>query len=351
MDGTAIVITAGYLDDDHAKTAHGLIRDSSRYQILGVIDHKFSGKDAGEFLDGKHRGIPIEKNVKALLNVTPHKPDYCIVGIATSGGKLTDELLEIIEEAITLNISIVNGLHEFLEDSRKLTSLANEYNVALLDIRKPRPKSELSFWSGKINEVQSTKIAVLGTDCAVGKRTTARFLVESLAEEGQKAEMIYTGQTGWLQGGKYGFIFDSTVNDFISGEIEYAIHSCYINENPDFIFIEGQSALRNPSGPCGSEFLVSGKMDGVILQHQVSRIYYGDLESWGKIPNIKTEIDLIKIYGVPTLAVTLNTNGLTREEAFSAKSKYEKHLKIPVYLPLFEGVETLSKQIIAQFKK
>ena len=35
--------------------------------------------------------------------------------------------------------------------------------------------------------------------------------------------MIYTGQTGWLQGGEYGFIFDSTLNDFVSGELENAI--------------------------------------------------------------------------------------------------------------------------------
>ena len=58
--------------------------------------------------------------------------------------------------------------------------------------------------------------------------------------------MIYTGQTGWLQGGKYGFIFDSTLNDFVSGELEHAILTCYEETNPDVILIEGQSALRNP---------------------------------------------------------------------------------------------------------
>ena len=35
--------------------------------------------------------------------------------------------------------------------------------------------------------------------------------------------MIYTGQTGWLQGGRFGFILDATPNDFVSGELEHAI--------------------------------------------------------------------------------------------------------------------------------
>ena len=38
--------------------------------------------------------------------------------------------------------------------------------------------------------------------------------------------MIYTGQTGKLQGGHYGFILDSTLNDFVSGELESAVMLC-----------------------------------------------------------------------------------------------------------------------------
>ena len=49
----AIVITGGYLDSSNAKTAHGLIRGTDRFKIVGFIDHKSAGKDAGEVLDGK----------------------------------------------------------------------------------------------------------------------------------------------------------------------------------------------------------------------------------------------------------------------------------------------------------
>ena len=112
---------------------------------------------------------------------------------------------------------------------------------------------------GAIREVRAPRVAVLGTDCALGKRTTARLLVEACRRAGLRAEMIFTGQTGWMQGGRYGFILDSTPNDFVAGEVEHAIVTCDREARPDVIVIEGQSAFRNPSGPCGAELVVSGQ--------------------------------------------------------------------------------------------
>ena len=40
IKGTALVYSGGLLNDLHAKTAHGLLRLSDRFEILGVIDHK-----------------------------------------------------------------------------------------------------------------------------------------------------------------------------------------------------------------------------------------------------------------------------------------------------------------------
>ena len=46
----------------------------------------------------------------------------------------------------------------------------------------------------------------MGTDCAVGKRTTTRWLMEACNQAGIKTEMIFTGQTGWMQSRHdYGF--------------------------------------------------------------------------------------------------------------------------------------------------
>lgn len=182
-------------------------------------------------------------------------------------------------------------------------------------------------------------VAVIGMDCAIGKRSTTRFLLEACKKQGIKAEMIYTGQTGWMQSGRYGFVFDSTYNDFVSGELEHAIHSCWKNEKPDIIFIEGQSGLRNPSGPCGSELLVSGNAKKVILLAAPKRIFYEDDPAWGPMPSIQSEIDLIKMYGSDVIAVALNTKDCKIEEAKNFKSTIATELGLPVSLPLEEGLE------------
>ncbi|MBT32058.1 MAG: hypothetical protein CMO01_20555 [Thalassobius sp.] len=343
MEGTALIITNGYFMLNDAKTAHGLVRGTERYKIAGVIDHKCAGKDAGEVLDGKHRDIPVFESLDQALKTLNYKVDFGIIGVATHGGYLPDELLKVVKSFLENGISIVNGLHDLVSNRIEMRELAEKNGCKIYDIRKPRTFNELHFWTGKIKEVVAPKIAVLGTECAIGKRTTARMLTQSTKKYGLKSEMIYTGQTGWLQGGKYGFIFDCTPNDFISGEIENAIYNCYKEANPDIIFVEGQSALRNPSGPCGSEFLLSGKMDGVILQHQPTRLYFDDEEEYGKLPEIEEEIALIKMYGVKTLAITLNTYGLAPNEIKEVQKEYAERTGIPVILPLQEGVDEITE--------
>lgn len=239
MKNKAIVITGGFLDTNSAKTAHGLIRGTERFTIVGIVDEKHAGKDAGEVLDGKNRNLPVYASVSEAARI--QKPDYCIVGVATKGGVIPDTLRTLLREALENNLSIVNGLHDHVSEHEDLAQLAKRKGLEIIDVRKAKKFKELHFWTGKIKEVKCPKIAVLGTDCAMGKRTTTRFLVEAMRNAGYKAEMIYTGQTGWMQGARYGFIFDSTLNDFISGELEHAVYTCYTEVKPDIIFIEGQS--------------------------------------------------------------------------------------------------------------
>lgn len=342
MKKKAIVITGGFLETNNAKTAHGLIRGSDRFEIIGIVDEKHAGKDAGEVLDGKKRNIPVFASIAEAAQRT--KPEYCIVGVATKGGVIPESLRVLLRTALENELGIVNGLHDHVSEHEELANLAKEKGVEIIDVRKPKKFKDLHFWNGKIKEVKCPKIAVLGTDCAMGKRTTTRILVEAMRAAGYKAEMIYTGQTGWMQGAKYGFIFDSTLNDFISGELEHAIHTCYTEAKPDIIFIEGQSSLRNPSGPAGAEWLVSADATGVVLQHNPLRKQYKDMEFYpAYIAQPKDEIALMKLYGTPTVAVTVNTAKMKTEEARAFATQYEQELGIPAILPLEDGVERLVK--------
>lgn len=341
MKTKAVVLTGGHLDTNSAKTAHGLIRGSDRFDIVAVIDHNQTGKDAGEVLDGKKRNIPVYESLQSFTD-SGNTATYAIIGVATKGGIIPESMRLILKEALHHGLGLVNGLHEYISDIPELSSLAAEKGLEIIDIRKPKKVKDLHFWSGKIKNVTCPKIAVLGTDCALGKRTTTRILTKAMEAAGFKAEMIYTGQTGWMQGASYGFIFDSTLNDFVSGELEHAVVSCFDETHPDIIFMEGQSALCNPSGPAGAEWIVSADATAVILQHDPMRAQYKDMESYpAYIPSLADTIKMIKMYGADTIAITLNTAKMELADARSQAESIQNELGISVVLPLEDGVDAL----------
>lgn len=351
MKTNAIVITGGKLDTISAKTAHGLIRGTDRFNIVAIIDSAHPGKDAGEVLDGVKRNIPVYASIGDFAK-TSNQATYCIVGLATKGGIIPDSLRAELRDALEHGYSLVNGLHEYISDIPELVEIANSKGLEIIDVRKPKKFRDLHFWSGKIMEVKCPKIAVLGTDCSLGKRTTTRFLVEAMRKAGYKAEMIYTGQTGWMQGAKYGLVFDSTLNDFISGEMEHAVYTCYKEEKPDIIFIEGQSSLRNPSGPAGAEWICSAAANAVVLQHNPSRKHYKDMEHYPAfVAQPEEEIALIKMYGAPTVALTINTMKMDVNEAREYARRQQELLGIPVVLPLEDGIDSLVPVFEAMIKK
>jgi len=344
MMKNVLIATDNLFLTNHAKTAHGLLRGSKRFHVLAVLDEENKYADAGELLDGNHRNIPIlgtvDEAIKQFKTI-----DYLVVGVATVGGILSESLLQIIRQAISNGIGIVNGLHDQLQERKDIALLASQNRVELIDIRKPKTPKELHFWSGDIFKVQAPIVAFLAMDCAMGKRTTANLVLEECLQQNQNAHMIYTGQTGWMQGHKYGFIFDSTLNDFVSGELEHAITSCWKEATPDVIILEGQSSLRNPSGPCGLEFIVSGNATQVVLIHAPKKKYFDNDPLWGEIPSVASEIDIIEKFGAVVIAVALNTSGLSKQEALSYKDSYQKTLDIPVVLPLEEGVKKIVSEI------
>ncbi|NIR29864.1 MAG: DUF1611 domain-containing protein [Gammaproteobacteria bacterium] len=338
----AIILAYGVYRSHNGKVAHGLVRGGDRFRVTAVVDPESAGNDAGVLLDGAHRNIPVVNSISEAIECSQERPHYCVVGVATHGGRFTPELRRWLVEAARAGLSVVNGLHDFAADDPDVASAARDRGVQLIDLRRPRPRQELRFWTGEIRTVHAPRIAVLGTDCALGKRTTTRFVLDALNRAGIRAEMIYTGQTGWMQGARYGFVLDSVVNDFVCGELEHAIVRCDREVNPDVILIEGQSSLRNPSGPCGAEFLVSGEARGVILQHAPAREFFeGYAEKGFRIPPIEQEVQLVGLYGAHTLAITIQREGMDPEQLAREQREIEARLDIPVVRPLEEGVDRL----------
>src|SRR5262249_50889360 len=116
--------------------------------------------------------------------------------------------------------------------------------------------------------------------------------------------------------------------------------TCDRAESPDLIVLEGQSALRNPSGPCGGELVISGQARGVVLQHAPGRLEFKGHPGF-PVPPIEEEIELVRLYGARVLAVTLNNDRISPEGLVAEQERLRERLGIPVIRPLEEGVGAL----------
>jgi uncharacterized NAD-dependent epimerase/dehydratase family protein len=311
--GNAIVYCEGAYNTLNGKTAHGLVRFCRRYHIAAVVDSRYAGQDAGTVIDGAPADIPVVDSISAAVQAAEaagRPATHLVVGIAPDGGRLGDQARRDVIQAIGRKLNVDCGLHDFLGEDEEISRKARQHGVTLRDIRKPPHRRVLHFFTGKIETVDALKIAMLGTDSAVGKRTTAWLMVQAFERLGVRAEMIGTGQTAWMQGAEYGIIMDSLVNDFVSGEIEHAVWSAWNDRHPDVIVIEGQGSLMNPAYPGGFEILAAGRPDLVVLQHAPARRDYDGFPGY-PIQPLARQIQAIEtLSGKPVAAITINHEDL-----------------------------------------
>ncbi|UKV12768.1 DUF1611 domain-containing protein [Thalassospiraceae bacterium SW-3-3] len=346
---TAIVYCEGNFGLPDGKTANGLIRHSEKYEILSVIDSTQAGRDAGEVLDGETNEIPILGSLDDAFAAHLPVPDYFIYGMAPATGMLSATERQIVLDALKRGMNVVNGLHEFLNDDPEFVAAARAGNVAIIDIRKPRPKNDLRLFSGNIDKVTCPRIAVLGTDCAIGKRTTASILTRALIARGINAVMVTTGQTGMMQGSRYGVALDAVPSQFCCGELEATIIDAFTGENPDIIIVEGQGALSHPAF-CTSAFILRGSVpDGVILQHAPKRAHRCDFDQM-PMPEPKSEISLIEAFcDTKVIGLTINHEDMSDSEISDSILFYKKQLGIPVTDALARPVEQLAEIVLSSF--
>lgn len=346
---TAIVYCEANFGDIDGKTANGLVRRSEKYKILSVIDSKKAGLDTGMVLDGKLNAIPICRDLDDSLAQAGLVPDFFIFGMAPSSGMLSKHERAIVLEAMSHGMNIVNGLHEFLNDDAVFAAACIANKVEILDVRKPRDKKDLHLFSGRISEVTCPVIAVLGTDCAIGKRTTANIITSALNESGIKTVMIGTGQTGLIQGARYGVALDAVPSQFCAGELEATIVEAFENEQPDVIVVEGQGALSHPAFSSTSFILRGSCPNGVVLQHAPRRRERCDFEKMA-MPTPASEINLIETFAATKIiGLTINHEKMNDTEVSSAITQYEQELGIPVTDALTRPPERLVEMVLAAF--
>jgi uncharacterized NAD-dependent epimerase/dehydratase family protein len=326
------------------KTAHGLVRYSKKYTIVGVVDSTLPKGDAATFLDPTKKGIPLFNSLPDAYEET--KPDTFIIGAVSEGGVLPQGYEKAVEWALSKGLNVVSGLHQFLSDDPRFLKLAKDHKCTITDVRKMF-RDYKRFYTGEILKIPSTRIALIGTDSAIGKRTMAVVLVEALRKKGRTADMIFTGQTGWLQGWPHGIVLDAMINDFVSGGLEGAIVDSWTESKPEFMIIEGQGSLVHPFFPGGFEILAAGQIHGFLLVDAPKRPHLDGFPGY-PMPDPKRVVRIAELLTEKKLVgIGINHEHMTENDDATVKKQYRNMFHVPVVDPLTDDLSELVETVEA----
>ncbi len=272
-------------------------------------------------------------------------PRTAIIGVATFGGYIPKEFRPTIRQAIEGGLNVAAGLHEYLSDDPEFAALAKEHGVTLIDVRRPRPIREAQQFSDKSRHLPCLRIPILGTDGAIGKRTTALLLTDALNAAGIRTTFVATGQTGLLQGSPYGVPLDSIKGDFMVGELESEVVRAYDETKPQVLLVEGQGSISHPAYVAGTRSIIMASMpSAVIMMHapaRKTRTFRRDVVAW-PMPTPEQEIEWLEFYtriagGGKVIAIGINHENMTREQVESTVKEYEARYGLPTADPLWHG--------------
>jgi len=326
-----LILTEGHLGPHTSKTANSAIRYLPE-RVAGVLDSTQAGRTTGEVI-GLGDEIPIVGTMDQGLALTP-APTALLIGIAPAGGMLPDEWRPLLRQAMDAKLDIVSGLHVYLSDDAELSAHAAARGVKLFDLRKP--PEDLSVSRGLAAHVEPLVVHTVGTDCNIGKMTTALELRDALAASGTRVSLAPTGQTGILIEG-WGIAVDAVIADFIAGAAERLVLQAA--EGNDVVLVEGQGSLVHPAYSGVTLGLLHGSLpDAMIICHKPSRVspYGGNgAYDWMRIPDIREMITIIEGAIRPlresrVIGIALNTWGMSDEEARAEIDRLRAETGLPV---------------------
>lgn len=239
----AIVLAEGEFGEPGGKTANGVVMHSELFDVRAVVDSTNAGRTVSEVLRNPELpAIPVVESTDTALT-RASEANVLVIGVAPAGGALPTAWITEIQAAIRAECDVVSGLHTFLSEDPEWTGLADEHGVRLFDVRKPPTEDELRVGDGRVDDVDADVVLTIGTDCAVGKRTTTFELYMAARDQGLDAGWVATGQTGIMVGAHAGTVVDRVPADFTAGVVEDNV--CDVAANHDLVFVEGQAALTH----------------------------------------------------------------------------------------------------------
>jgi len=309
----------------NGKTGLTLLR-YSQSPIVAVIDQKSAGESLPK-LTGIPRDVPIVASVEEALS---YNPDVLAIGIAPSGGILSDPWYQEIKQGVAAGLSVMNGLHTLLGKDPEIQGLIKS-GQWIWDIRQE--PSGLAVGSAKARSLSCRRVLAVGTDMAVGKMSTSLELNKAAQNRGLKSKFLGTGQAGIMISGD-GIPLDAVRVDFAAGAVEQLVMRH--GEDYEILFVEGQGSLLHPGSTATLPLLRGSQPTHLILVHRAGQTHIRNLPHV-VIPPLS---EVVKLYEsvafcggtfaeVRVSAIALNTGHLDEEKARDAIEQVKIETGLP----------------------
>jgi uncharacterized NAD-dependent epimerase/dehydratase family protein len=345
-DNKIALLMHGALGTGNGKMGSGLLRYSEA-PVVVVIDRDAArtGKSVREIT-----GIPSDAPiVSTVAEAVALGPDVLVPAIAPSGGRLPQEWVTEVQEALSAGLSLANGLHTPMASDPALAELVKKPGQFIWDIRQE--PSGLHTASGLARETKARRVLFVGTDMGNGKMTASLELTKSLKEAGFKARFLATGQIGIAIAGE-GIPLDAVRVDYAAGSIEQMVVK--YGEDHDILLVEGQGSLFHPASTATLSLLRGAMPSHLILVHEAG-LKYPSRYPWAQFPSLTEVIKLYEMVSTAAgafpeskvVAIALNTAHLNDAEAAAAVEEAKAETGLPVTdvirygtSPLVEAVRT-----------
>jgi uncharacterized NAD-dependent epimerase/dehydratase family protein len=327
----------GNLTTDPGKMGFGILRYSEN-PIACVIDSQHAGRRVEEVIQTPG-SAPV---VATVEEAAAAGAEVFVLGIAPPGGLVPPAWWPVIDRAVELGLSVVNGLHDLLAP-RYPTLQAGQW---VWDVRL-EPEG-LGVATGRAAALANRRVLMIGTDMAVGKMTAGLELWSAARRRGLRASFVATGQIGIVLTGT-GVPLDAVRVDFAGGAIEREVLD---RAGDELVIVEGQGALCHPGSTSTLPLLRGACPTHLVLCHRAGQTHLRRLKEIA-IPPLKPYIRLYEelastcgTFPTPsTVGVALNTSHLGEDEAREAVEQVERETGLPTTDPVRHGVEPLLSAI------
>jgi len=325
----------------NAKMAEGIIRYGQN-PVVAVIDSHAAGRLVGE-LCRMESDIPV---VAALDEAIAMGAEVLVLGTAPSGGRVPPEWMSVLWHAVGAGLSIVNGLHDPLNDV-----FAGELRPGqwIWDIRTPVGEMP-PVATGQAATLDNTRVLMVGTDMAVGKMTAGLELWRALQDRGVDAAFLASGQIGISITGA-GIPLDAFRVDHASGAVERMVMEA---GHHDVLIVEGQGSLLHPGSTATLPLMRGSCANAMILCHRAGM---RTLDTAGDIaiPALPEVIALNEAVAgaagaltpARVLGIALNTRDMDAEAARHEIARTEAETGLPVADTVRFGAGPLAEAVLA----